>query len=392
MRILYISYAKYGGGNWIHTTQFLRSMRAIHDDIIGYTPRAQKESAGKQKKKDETSDSKPDPLREIRYLISGLIRRIVPEAKQLLQHKPDIVVLRRDRYTSSVFLCLLMKRPIILEDNGPIVVEDKLMPSEYRLRGAHFWNWYELRILNLATHVFVVSETLRQYYIHKGLAPQKITTVPNGVDIQQFNVSISGVRVREKYGLQGNVVVGFSGSFTSWHGLDFLLENMKTFFSREDNLKHNSRLLLIGKAFSYFSMPDIPQENIVTTGYVGYEEMPEYLAALDIVIAPYPLIEPFYFSPLKLFEAMSMGKTVLASAQGQITEIIEDGYNGSLYPPEDSKIFLKKLKTLIMDESLRCRLGKEARETIEQKYTWKHNASKILDLCQRHAPKNPHGD
>ncbi len=386
MRILYISYAKYGGGNWIHTSRFLASMNAIHDDIIGYTPRARKKEYGKQQN-GEASASIPDRLRELRYLLSGLIRRIIPEAKQLIRYKPDIVVLRRDRYISTVFLCLLIKLPIILEDNGPIVVEDQLMPKHFRLRGAIFWNWYELRILKLATHVFVVSETLRQYYIKQGLAPQKITSVPNGVDTRQFNAANSGAKVREKLGLQGKIVVGFSGSFTSWHGLDFLLETMKAFFTSQDSLKDKSQLLLIGKAFSYFSMPDIPQKNMVTAGYIGYEEMPDYLAALDIIVVPYPLIEPFYFSPLKLFEAMSMGKTVLASAQGQIAEIITDGYNGMLYPPGDSEVFLKKLKLLISDDDLRKKLGKNACETIEKKYTWEDNARKILSLCRCYAKK-----
>ena len=387
MRILYINYAKYGGGNWIHMSQFLASMNAIHDDIIDYTPKARKKEYGKELN-GEASASNPDHLRELRYLFSGLIRRVGSEAKQLIRHKPDIVVLRRDRWISSVILCFLMKLPIILEDNGPIVVEDQLMPRHFRLRGARFWNWYELNILNLATHVFVVSETLRQYYIKQGLAPQKITSVPNGVDTLQFNSAISGAKVREKFELQDKVIVGFSGSFTSWHGLDFLLENMKTFFTSENSLKEKSRLLLIGKAFAYFSMPDIPQKSTIATGYVGYEEMPEYLAALDIIVAPYPLIEPFYFSPLKLFEAMSMGKTVLASDQGQIAEIIIDGYNGVLYPPGDSEVFLKKLKLLISDDALREQLGKRARETIEKKYTWKDNARKILNLCRCYAKKS----
>ncbi|MFH0728322.1 MAG: glycosyltransferase family 4 protein [Pseudomonadota bacterium] len=97
---------------------------------------------------------------------------------------------------------------------------------------------------------------------------------------------------------------------------------------------------------------------------------------------PYPRIDPFYFSPLKIFEAMSMGLPVLASAQVQISELIEDGKSGCLYPPGHQKVFLEKLEALLDSPELRSSLGRRARETMEKKYTWRQNASRVLALCQ----------
>jgi glycosyltransferase involved in cell wall biosynthesis len=121
----------------------------------------------------------------------------------------------------------------------------------------------------------------------------------------------------------------------------------------------------------------------VITGHVPYEKIPEYLSAIDVFIAPYPHIEPFYFSPLKIIEAMAAGKPVLASAQGQISELIQDGVNGCLFPPGHKEIFLEKLKLLGENKEIREKMGANARKTIAEKYTWNNNAAKVFDLCRR---------
>ena len=146
---------------------------------------------------------------------------------------------------------------------------------------------------------------------------------------------------------------------------------------------HQPVFLIVGSASRSFSKENLPEICTIRPGYVPYEEMPEYLAAMDLVVAPYPRIEPFYFSPLKIFEAMAMGKPVLASAQGQIGEPITDGLNGLLYTPGDKSSFLQKMNLLIEDETLRENLGREARKTIEQNYTWQRNAQSVVHICRR---------
>ena len=237
--------------------------------------------------------------------------------------------------------------------------------------------------LRLPTHITVVSEPLKQYYISRGIPPKKITTVPNGVDTQRFHPGVDGQMVRKKLGLAGKTVLGFSGAFAPWHGIDFLLETVANLIHNNPEMRENIALLLIGSAGPYFTMPDLPGGYIVTTGYVPYENMPLYLAAVDIFVAPYPRIEPFYFSPLKIFEAMAMRKLVLASAQGQICELIDDGVSGLLYPPGEMSCLLHKLDLVINDNELRRRLGYAARERIVHNYTWEHNAQAVLNLCLR---------
>ncbi len=59
-------------------------------------------------------------------------------------------------------------------------------------------------------------------------------------------------------------------------------------------------------------------ERAVLTGWVPHDVLPGLVARMDIATAPYPQLNDFYFSPLKLFEYMSAGRAIVASRIGQI--------------------------------------------------------------------------
>jgi glycosyltransferase involved in cell wall biosynthesis len=381
MRICYINYEKYGGGSWVHTSQFIAALKKIHDDLVVHIPQAHPDAAENEEEKYLNRFSKIlNHLRELRLFVVMFTRRAVGEFQLLKATKPDVVILRMGRYRSAVLLCRLLNIPIILEINAP-PMEDEFMPKEQQLRGKFFWSLVDKMIMKLASHNMVVSETLRHHYVTNGISPEKITSVPNGVDPNCFRPDISGNRVREELGLQNKTVIGFSGSFAPWHGLGSLADAMQLII--ESNKNKEVVLLLVGKPGYAITMPDLPNTVTTITGHIPHEKMPEYLAAIDIFVAPYPEITPFYFSPLKIFEAMSMGKPVIASAQGQICELITDNISGLLYPPGDQSALIKNIERLICDTQFRDNLGQNARKMIETNFTWKDNANRMLNLCKQ---------
>ncbi|CAK8716739.1 Glycosyltransferase involved in cell wall bisynthesis [Candidatus Electrothrix gigas] len=378
MKICYISYVKFGAGRWVHTSQFIAALQGMHDNLIVHTPLAnQARSAIKDKLSVQQTRSN---IRELRLLVGMFGRRSWKEFRLLRAERPDVVILRRERYLSAVLLCKILRIPIILEVNAPFL-EDQFSPKEQQLRGKIFWQWLEKRILSLPSHIMLVSEELKRYYTSSGISPRKMTCVPNGVEIDSFTPSVNGDRVRDKFGLKDKVVIGFSGNFAPWHGLDFLADTMRTIY--ESGKFDNIAFFLVGRPGTQIVMPELPDEITVVTGRVNYAEMPEYLAAIDIFVAPYPPIEPFYFSPLKIFEAMSMGTPVIASAQGQICELITDQHNGILYPPGDRDALRNGIERLIIEKEQRAKFGANARKTIEENFTWKDNAQRMLELCRQ---------
>ncbi len=121
----------------------------------------------------------------------------------------------------------------------------------------------------------------------------------------------------------------------------------------------------------------------VTTflGRVSHDEVRAQLCQADIGVAPYPELDHFYFSPLKLFQYMAAALPIVASAQGQITNVLKNGETGILYPPGDIDALSAAIDQLAHAPDLRRRMGDAARAELEANYTWRHTAEGVRDLC-----------
>jgi glycosyltransferase involved in cell wall biosynthesis len=116
------------------------------------------------------------------------------------------------------------------------------------------------------------------------------------------------------------------------------------------------------------------------TGVVGRADIPRLVAAFDVALQP--AATP-YASPLKLFEYMALGCAIVAPAQPNILEVLDDGTNALLFPPADPKGLSKALDRLLGEPALRSRLGNNARETLARRsYTWAGNATRVIALVR----------
>jgi len=86
-------------------------------------------------------------------------------------------------------------------------------------------------------------------------------------------------------------------------------------------------------------------------------------------IFAFPTYYPPEGVPLVLLEAMSYGLATIASDQGGIRDILEDGLTGFIVPPKDVDSLTLKLETLLLDEQLRESMGASARRAFAERYT-----------------------
>ncbi|PYV15371.1 MAG: glycosyltransferase family 1 protein, partial [Acidobacteria bacterium] len=123
------------------------------------------------------------------------------------------------------------------------------------------------------------------------------------------------------------------------------------------------------------------RKSVELTGAVSTESIPGLLASMDVGVAPYPKLERFYFSPLKIYEYMAAGLPVVASRLGQIEQVIEHGRNGLLCAPGDASDLSHALIRLRSDPRLRAKLGSNARATVLARHTWDGVVEHILALA-----------
>jgi len=177
-------------------------------------------------------------------------------------------------------------------------------------------------------------------------------------------------------------VAGFVGTFGPWHGVMELAQAIKL-VPREAPLK----FLLVGTGKLKSEMEQAIREaglidRVIFTGSVAHDRVPALLDACDILVSPHiPLADgsDFFGSPTKLFEYMAMGKGIVASRLGQIGDVLSHEETALLVEPGDPNQLAEAIVRLSDSPELRARLGANARQLAVERYTWRHNAQRVLD-------------
>ncbi len=266
--------------------------------------------------------------------------------------------------------------PLVLEVNSPLAYEEQKYRGGSVLRPLS--RWVERRSWHGADLLVAVSQALCSHFEDARVKRGKVEILPNAVDTTRFRPEVDDTPLRCRLKPDGRFVVGFVGSFKAWHGVGFLLEA----FTRLRDKDASYHLLLVGDGPMRADLEAETlrlglQEAVTLVGNVPHEEVPQYLALMDVAVAPYPAVEDFYFSPLKLFEYMAGSRAVVASRIGQVAAVIADGLTGLLYEPGNREGLIACIGRLRADESLRRELGQNARMACSMN-TWRQNAERVV--------------
>jgi glycosyltransferase involved in cell wall biosynthesis len=277
---------------------------------------------------------------------------------ELLRHERMDALLERYSLASGPGLDAARRfdLPFLLELNAPLVDES------VRFRGLadpEPLRTQERRLLRSADGVFVVSEALRGYAVASGADPERVRVVPNGVDHQAFARPVDD-SVRQRLGLTGQVVVGFVGSLKPWHGVSDLI---RAFASLPPSIS----LLVVGdgperSAIEAAVEAAMISDRVRLIGRVPHVNVPAYLQAMDIGVAPYRRQPMFYFSPLKVVEYLAAGLPVVATSQGELAELI--GPAGLVVAPDSVAALAAALRRLVTNPTLRTSMSGCARARV----------------------------
>ncbi|HEX7879936.1 MAG TPA: glycosyltransferase family 4 protein, partial [Candidatus Eisenbacteria bacterium] len=306
----------------------------------------------------------------------------VAEAQQVIKsRKPDFLYQRHAVFNATgAVLANIFDIPLLLEANHT-EVGAKAMWS--RLQFRRLGEQFERAAFDSADAIVAVSAIGAAALAKVGADPDKILVNPNGVDPKVFRPDIDGTALRARLGFRhDDVVAGFLGTFTRWHGVLFLAEQVPALVPRHPD----ARFLFMGDGDLRSAVEDQLKragvaDRAVFTGLIPHHAVPEHLAACDVLISPHLPFEdgtPFFGSPTKLFEYMAMGRAVVASNLGQIGDVIEDRKSGMLYGPGMAGEFVEAMDRVLADGAERALLGQNARRRVETEYTWRRNAERAV--------------
>lgn len=199
-------------------------------------------------------------------------------------------------------------------------------------------HWLETRAAFSANRVTTICQGLRDDLIGRGLPAEKITVIPNAVDVASFGAPRpADAELRARLGLDGKTVIGFIGSFYHYEGLHVLLDAMPLLLAA----RPDTRLLLVGGGPEDARLRARARARgvdhaTVFTGRVPHGEVGRYYDLIDLLVYPRISIRlTELVTPLKPLEAMAERRMVAASDVGGHRELIRDGETGTLFRAGD---------------------------------------------------------
>ena len=226
--------------------------------------------------------------------------------------------------------------------------------------------------------ITTICEGLRCDISTRGVAAEKITVIPNAVDIERFSYGLQADQtLRTQLGLQNKSVLGFIGSFYAYEGIPLLLEALPKIAEKQPE----TRLLLVGGGPQEALIKQKVQElrlekQVVFTGRVPHDKVQDYYNQVDIFVYPrLPMRLTDLVTPLKPLEAMAQGRLVVASDVGGHKELINHGHNGYLFKANDSAALASTVLDLLNQPDQWAKLRTAGRQYVEQERNWAKSVS-----------------
>jgi glycosyltransferase involved in cell wall biosynthesis len=193
------------------------------------------------------------------------------------------------------------------------------------------------------------SQFLRQKHIEYGLTPQKIVHIPNFLNISDYT---------PEFGHKDYVI--YAGRLTPFKGVNVLLEAMS-------KLRPSTPLIIAGDGPIRDDLEEKSQQlrldNVHFLGHISGTRLRDLIAQAAFAIVPSAWYENCSYAVL---EALALGTPVLATDIGGIPELVDDGINGLLVPPNNVDALAEGLRHLLENRNILPKMGENGRKYIEK--------------------------
>jgi glycosyltransferase involved in cell wall biosynthesis/ubiquinone/menaquinone biosynthesis C-methylase UbiE len=299
--------------------------------------------------------------------------------------------------------------PYIIEYNGSEISMQKSFANT-SLFYADVYLKAEEVAFRQATVISVISEPVRSDLLARGVDARKILVNPNGADLDSYAPAAVDEkrRLRSTFGFtDSDQVIGFTGTFGGWHGIDVLAAAIPRICAAEPT----AQFLVIGDGVY---KPQLDAEvarhgveaRVRRVGRVPQAEGARLLQACDVYVSPHNthmVDSKFFGSPTKIFEYMAMGGGIVASDLEQIGEVLSPALRvrnfagdeltvrqerSILCTPGDVDEFVAAVVALVRRPDIARMLGRNARQAVADHYSWQQHVERLWTF----AAAMPHED
>lgn len=260
------------------------------------------------------------------------------------------------------------------------------VPSILHIRNtglAGWLGWKNRFIFKIATKIIAISGEVKESLLEIGVAADKIQIIHNAVDLDEFNLDISGKAYRDEIGVaDGELLIGVVGRIAPHKGQDIFIKaipdilnffpNAKITIVGEDSTPNGDFIIQLQQLIAELKL----EAKVCFSGFKA--NVPQIMKALDVLVVP-SLSESF---GRVVIEAMAARTPVVASEVGGIPDIIVNGVNGILVPVKNPRAISEAVIKLLSDKSLYYNISQNSRKTAEELFSIPKHVGNVERLYQ----------
>ncbi len=382
-RIFLVSYSSFTtkSGSNVHILELLRNLKK-YTDVVLFAPG--------QKGIDRVSEVKYVPVIDNKYLVQPSYEFILSFylLYSCITKRPDVLYLRQNSFPFfPIALCKLLGISSIVEVNG--LVTDELKVSSTKSFAYRVFSCLAIRSekfnYRYCDRVVSVTDKLKEELVRLYSIPsEKVLVINNGANTDIFK-PMDQKKARDRLGLDDSKkYVCFVGHLAAWQGVEFLIYSAPYILEKCSDV----RFLIVGDGVMKDKLVEIASEigfsdKFTFTGRVPYEDVPVYINAADVCVAPFikDRNSNIGLSALKTYEYLACGKPIVASNIPGVKDLIELSGGGISVPAEDPGKLANAVVKLISDPESRSTMGEQGHKYVSENHSWNGVAKKILDIC-----------
>ncbi len=380
--VYYGSFNTKSGSN-VHILELLRNLKK-YTDIVLFAPG--------QKSVDRTLPGiKYVPVIDNKYLVqpSYEFMLLFYLFYSCIRNRPDVLYLRQNSFPFfPIILCKILKIPSIVEVNGLVLDELKVESSQsfaYRV-----FSFFALRSENFnyrhCDRIVSVTDKLKDEIVRLySVSETKIHVINNGANTDVFK-PLDLKQTKAKLQLENSKkYVCFVGNLAAWQGVEFLIQASPLIMKKCPD----AHFLIVGDGIMKEKLMETTSKlgisnKFTFTGRIPYEQVPLYINAADLCVAPFikERNSKIGLSALKTYEYLACGKPIVASSISGVRDLIESSGGGISVTPENPEELAAAVVKLLLDENMRTLMGNKSRKYVVENHSWDGVARKILDICK----------
>lgn len=276
-------------------------------------------------------------------------------------------------WPSTRLMSLLVKRKDLR-----VYYEETELPELYKMKLFNLKDYFAS--IQKLKGLFVISSSLKEYFLGHNVTPQKIQIINMIVDTSRFD-GILKINASERY-------IAYCGTVTNnKDGVDTLIKAFAIVHKKHPDVK----LYVIG------NIPHAKEESMIFqlvnslglldavcfTGIIPYDGMPQILKNAEVLALARPdNIQAKFGFPTKLGEYLLTGNPVVLTSVGDIPLFLKDGESALLSKPNDIQAFAEKLNWTLENREKALKIGEKGKAMADEYFNYKKESKKIIDFIQ----------